>query len=367
MKEFFFKLYDRLSRQESFVLVSIVSSSGSTPRGDGAKMAVFTGGEILGTIGGGQVEYLSIGLAVEALKEKRSLTRGFNLTRNQTADIGMICGGRVEVCFQYVDGHDPVFKKLLEHIVMLYGQDVDAWMITPIADGAAGRNAIYDTKNGLSTFYDPNGVDELLWNVPDNRVPFEEGDVCGLPQMLQDCLGGKPVLTEGNPAYYVEPLIRSGYTYVFGGGHVAQELVPLIAHLEFKTVVYEDREAFADKALFPGVYDTILGDFNNLADKISMGPKDFAVIMTRGHQCDYEVLSQVLKSPAYYIGVIGSRNKIAMTKERLLNDGFSSSNLDRIHWPIGLDIRSETPAEIAVSIAGEMIMCRAQLRECLGT
>ncbi len=344
MKEFFFKLYERFGRHESFVLVSIVSSTGSTPRGDGAKMAVFAGGEILGTIGGGQVEYLSIKLAEEALKEKRSLTRGFNLTRNQTADIGMICGGQVEVCFQYVDGWDQSFLKLLEYIVTLYGQDVDAWMITPLIDGAAGRNVIYDTKNGLSTFFDETSKEALT-------------------DRLLGCFGGKPILTGGNPAYYVEPLIRSGYTYVFGGGHVAQELVPLIAHLEFKTVVYEDREAFAGKELFPGVYDTILGDFHALSSKISIGPKDFAVIMTRGHQCDYDVLSQVLKTPAYYIGVIGSRNKIAMTKERLLKDGFSLSDLERIHWPIGLDIRSETPAEIAVSIAGEMIMCRARLRE----
>ena len=85
------------------------------------------------------------------------------------------------------------------------------------------------------------------------------------------------------------------------------------------------------------------------------------VIMTRGHQADFDVLAQVLKQPLAYIGCIGSRKKIAVTKERLTALGYPENIYDRVHSPIGLSIGAETPAEIAVSIAGEMIQCRAEL------
>ena len=89
---------------------------------------------------------------------------------------------------------------------------------------------------------------------------------------------------------------------------------------------------------------------------------DYAVVMTPGHQADYEVLAQVLRSEAGYIGCIGSRGKIAKTRERLLADGFTDADLARVHAPIGLPILAETPEEIAISVAAEMIEHRAKRR-----
>lgn len=353
MRSLFLKLYEMLCAGQPFVLVSVVASSGSTPRGDGAKMAVFADGSAMGTIGGGQVEFLSTKLALEALKGKRSITKGFNLTRNQTADIGMICGGQVVVCFQYIDGTDAGFRKLLEYISERYAQDTDAWLVTAIEDEAARWTGVYDDVSGLVLF---DGQERRHDHCEHTLLTPEAA------ARLSQCLLGRAVLSQGTPSFYVEPFIRSGQTYVFGGGHVAQELVPVIAHLDFKTVVYEDREAFSDNTLFGGVHHTVLGDFAKLSEHITIGPRDFAVIMTRGHQSDYTVLEQVLRTPAAYIGVIGSRNKVALTRKRLLEAGFTEKDLERIHAPIGIDIKSETPAEIAISIAAELIRCRAELR-----
>ena len=86
---------------------------------------------------------------------------------------------------------------------------------------------------------------------------------------------------------------------------------------------------------------------------------DYVVIMTPGHQGDYEVLAQALRTPAKYIGCIGSRKKIAVTRERLLADGFSDEDISRVHAPIGLPIGGETPAEVAVSVAAQLIACRS--------
>ncbi|MCL2472264.1 MAG: XdhC family protein, partial [Treponema sp.] len=105
----------------------------------------------------------------------------------------------------------------------------------------------------------------------------------------------------------------------------------------------------------------ILGDFNRIGNSLSLTENDYAVIVTRGHLWDLEAFAFALESSAAYIGVIGSRAKHRFVEERLLERGFSPDtiNASRVHTPIGIDIKSETPAEIAVSIAGELILTRA--------
>lgn len=336
MIHFFKKLRQRLEPGQSFVLVNVVDSAGSTPRGSGAKMAVFADGSYMGTIGGGNVEYLSIQQAVQAIKEKKSMGKGFNLTKNQKADIGMICGGNVEVSFQYIDGENTAYLEMLDHMLKLYEDDVDAWFITAMRDGAVCDTGVYDKENGLHFM---TAVSE---------------------EQIRPYLKNKSVQTETDPMCFVEPLVQSGCVYVFGGGHVAQELVPVISHVGFRVVVFEDRENFAKPELFPGVHHTVLGSFKELSEQITIRENDYIVIMTRGHQSDYEILRQVLCMQTAYVGVIGSRHKIAATTKRLLDDGISEQDIARMHTPIGLPIKGETPAEIAISIAAEMILCRAE-------
>lgn len=106
--------------------------------------------------------------------------------------------------------------------------------------------------------------------------------------------------------------------------------------------------------------EVIFGDFNDIYQKVSITKDDYVVIMTPGHRSDFEILSQVLKSGATYIGCIGSKHKVARTRELLLAQGYADADLARIHSPIGLAIQAETPEEIAISIAAEMIEHRAK-------
>lgn len=152
---------------------------------------------------------------------------------------------------------------------------------------------------------------------------------------------------------------RTDTVYIFGGGHVAQELVPLLTHLDFQCIVFDDRSDFANEAVFPDAVRCIVGDFAQLSNYINIEETDFVCIMTRGHLSDYIVQKQILTTPASYIGVMGSRRKTQTLREKLLADGFSAAEIDRCKSPIGLSIGSETPAEIAVSIAAELIAKRA--------
>ena len=337
MQKFFQAICETLARNEDLVLCTIIASSGSTPRGSGAKMAVFADGSTLGTVGGGAVEFESIKLAQQALQQKTTFTHGFNLSPNQTADIGMICGGQVVVYFQFLRGGDAQAIALFTAIANRFTQRKNTWLVTQICEGCVRQMGIYSREEGLQ--YMAEDTDE--WDI--------------LPLVRP-----RAMLKKGEPSYYVEPLTTAGYVYIFGGGHVAQELVPALAHVGFAPVVYEDRPDFAKKELFPEASHTIVGLFSRIGESVSITPDDFVVIMTRGHQADFEVLRQALLTRASYVGVIGSRSKIAATNQRLLAAGIPECELKRIHAPIGLPILGETPAEIAISIAAELILHRAQ-------
>ena len=324
-------------RGEDLVLCTIIASSGSTPRGSGAKMAVFADGSTQGTVGGGAVEYESIRLANRALQEKTTFTHGFNLSPNQTADIGMICGGQVVVYIQFFSGADEATIRLFSAITDLFQQRKNTWLVTQISEGCARQMGVYSREDGLRFMDEDTHARDIL-----------------------PLVRPRAMLQRGDPGYYVEPLTTAGFVYVFGGGHVAQELVPVLARVGFAPVIFEDRPDFARKDLFPEAANTIVGSFSNISASVAITPDDSVVIMTRGHQADFEVLRQALLTRANYVGVIGSRSKIATTNKRLLEAGIPEAELMRIHAPIGLPILAETPAEIAISIAAELILHRAK-------
>ncbi len=339
LKALFLAILEALKKGDDLVLCSIIASSGSTPRGIGAKMAVFADGTTMGTIGGGAIEFESTKLAIKALLEKKTLIKDYDLTTNDTADIGMICGGKVVVYFQFFRGGDEAALEITAYINDLFDREVDTWLITNLGENQMRQLSIYEAGKGLLFGEDLS---------PDALKPF---------------LKSRGVLKKDEPSYYVEPLTQTGTVYIFGGGHVAQELVPVISHVGFRAVVFEDRTEFASQALFKGVVGTIIGDFKAIDQSIQLTPNDYVVIMTRGHQADYEVLEQVMRRKVHYVGVIGSRHKKVLTFKRLMDAGISEAALERIHSPIGMDIKGETPAEIAISIAGELIRSRAEKNE----
>ncbi|NLO96640.1 MAG: XdhC/CoxF family protein, partial [Peptococcaceae bacterium] len=161
--------------------------------------------------------------------------------------------------------------------------------------------------------------------------------------------------------YYCELLVRAGRVYICGGGHVAQELVPVLARVNFRCVVLDDRPDFVRPELFPGVEETHLVDFARLNEYVTITEDDYVCFMTRGHANDRLAQAQALKTPACYIGVIGSAKKMAGVFAALRKEGFTDEDFKRITTPIGLDISAETPAEIAVSIAAQLIKKRAEL------
>lgn len=147
---------------------------------------------------------------------------------------------------------------------------------------------------------------------------------------------------------------------ILGAGYVAQALARLAHTLDFRIVVVDDRRDLADPQLFGEKVQLIFGDIPATIQALEPDESSWLVIVTRGHQLDRDALKAALATRAAYIGMIGSTSKVKQIFRHLREEGTSGEQLERVHAPIGLDLGAETPDEIALSIAAEMVMLRRQ-------
>jgi len=335
MKELFDVLIAAMERGERAVLCTILASSGSTPRGAGARMVVLENGTALGTVGGGAVEQEAIRQAAEVLRSGCETLQAYCLAPNQVADLGMVCGGNVTVYFQLFTPQEKERRDLLCALSCAMGERENAWLIMELRDGLVVQTGLYRAGEGLRF-------------------------ACWDEKTILPLLRSRAVLQRGDRTLYAEPIRRAGTVYVFGAGHVSRALVPVLKSVDFHVTVYDPRPELASREHFPAADEIILGDFAHVGERLNITKDDYVVIMTPGHQADREVLVQALRTQATYVGCIGSRRKIETTKAYLTAQGLPAEAWDRVHAPIGLPIGGETPAEIAVSVAAEMIAHRAR-------
>jgi xanthine dehydrogenase accessory factor len=335
-----------LGRREPFALVTLVSRQGSAPRATGARMLVRADGAITGSVGGGLLEATAVREAVAAVAGKVSRVIAVGLGGTSVDEARMLCGGDTELLIACVPAGDPQLTAVLE---ALRGAV------------AAGRRA------RLLTFFaaepGPTGVDYCL--LPDGgqtvgALPLPAGELLGLSG--ETVRHGGALLPDGRRLTVedVEPPVT---VLVCGAGHVGQALAPAAAAAGFRVVVLDDRPEFAAAGRLPAADRVVvLESFERAFAGVDVTPRTFVVIVTRGHAHDYTVLRQALRSPAGYVGLMGSASKRAKLFAALRSDGFSEEELARVHSPIGLAIGAETPAELAVSITAELIQVRAGLR-----
>lgn len=327
-------MHKSLLAGEALVLVTVTASSGATPRGAGARMLVGKNGRICGTIGGGAVEYRSEQIAMQVLENGISEQQYFSLTRDDVQNLGMICGGDVNVFFHYIPKGDNDTLLLVQEALRVFETGDALWLISDIGNG--GALSLY-TKNG--------GV-------------FGKT----VPDWVLSRLSRQPkLLKNDSESFCVEQINGAGRVYIFGCGHVSQELEPVLSHVGFRCIAMDDRPEFAKRELFPTAEDVKLVDFERIAESVTIGEEDYVCIMTRGHAFDTVIQAQVLKCRPCYVGVIGSRKKAAAVRQVLKTEyGLTDDELALVTTPIGVDIDAETPAEIAISIAGQLIQVRAK-------
>lgn len=164
-----------------------------------------------------------------------------------------------------------------------------------------------------------------------------------------------------DPGNFVEEFKDKTKAFIFGAGHVAKALDPVLRHVDFETWIIDDREEYANRERFPEAERVIVcSDYDHCFDEIDVDEDSYLIIVTRGHKGDLTVLRQALNKPYAYLGMIGSRRKNGLLFDQLREEGVSEEKLGEVHAPIGLKIGSETPEEIGVSIAAEMIRIRSE-------
>jgi xanthine dehydrogenase accessory factor len=169
----------------------------------------------------------------------------------------------------------------------------------------------------------------------------------------------------GSLEVFVEPVLPPSLLYLFGAGHVSLNVYKVARISGFEVIVVDDRETYANRERFPEARDIFADDFDKVLAQLAPPESAFLVIATRGHHDDMRVLRWAVGTPARYVGMIGSRRKVATIYRQLEKEGIAPESLERVHAPVGLDIGAVTPEEIAVAVVAEMIAIRRKAQAAL--
>lgn len=330
-----------LEEGQNCVMVAIIEGSGSMPRSAGTKMIVREDGSIFATIGGGKLEAMAMEKARSVFAGRKPLLYRFVLSGEDVAGSEMICGGSGVMLLDYVKGDDLEAYRAAQKA---QESGEKGWLVTVLDNRE-------DMSLGRQFGFVPKDRREVIGNFRvDTEIMARVFDAAGGPGMHTEEIDG--IL------YYSEPVHTGGTVYLMGAGHVAREVAKIADIAGFKTVVWDDREEFANSRRFPLSECRVLSSYKDLP-QLALGESDYIVIVTRGHLHDLDCLRWALGTKAGYVGMIGSRRKRDMIYAQLLKEGVSQEEIARVYSPIGLDIGAETPSEIAVSIVAELIRVRA--------
>ena len=209
----------------------------------------------------------------------------------------------------------------------------DGRIVGTIGGGCYENDAFWKAREAIA-----NRTPQLVHYELSDDFAQETGLICG-----------------GQMDVYIEPIEPSPELYIVGAGHVGYHLARLAHEVGFRVHVVDDREKFANRDRFPTAVDVTAADIPTWLSATALPPQAYAVIVTRGHTNDLEALRALAPRELRYLGLIGSRAKIARIYEALAADAIPADHLTRVHAPIGLDIGAVTPQEIAVSILAELI------------
>jgi xanthine dehydrogenase accessory factor len=296
-------------------IATVARTRGSTPVPAGTKMLVGAEGRLIGTVGGGCVEADVIGAALDVQAHHRPALVTHHLNADLAGDLGLSCGGTVEV-----------------FVEPLLAEDAYIRVLEAAAGAASGlvRTAVTWEAGPMKTFgpLPPGGASRAAATLTrDGR--FVEERLTEAPRVL-----------------------------VFGAGHVGAAIARAAAAAGFRVVVIDDRAEYADPARFGDGIAVLAAETEAALARYPLTTADAVVIATRGHRNDALILERVATSPAGYVGLLGSRRKKAVVTKGLTSAGIPATSLERVRVPVGLAIGAVTPEEIAVSVVAELIAWR---------
>jgi xanthine dehydrogenase accessory factor len=331
-----------IEKDEPFAVATMVDAHGSTPQRVGARLLVRSDGSTIGTLGGGCIEAEVWEAARRSIETGVPVALDFTLNEDIAVDYGLACGGTERIVV------DPTFTR------------ADLPLARRMLGAASGaeRGIVLSVvrSDGLRV-----AAKVAVWE--DGSVEGDLGDVqsdaVGVAERLLAAPRPKPALVAvAGTDLFADVFAEPPEVIIVGGGHVGLAVATVAHTLGYRTSVIDDRADFANAERFPEARQVLAGDIEQSIENYPTNRNSAIVIVTRGHKYDYQAMSAAARSKAGYIGLMGSRRKVALIYRQLLQDGVPEERLRDIHAPIGLDIGAVSPEEIAVSIMAEVTMDR---------
>jgi len=346
MADHFADIHRLLQEGKKVILARIVRQEGASPRAAGTQCLILEDSSLIGTIGGGLLEYQVVEKAKAVFNKGKSCIIHFELMGTEVAKTDMLCGGTLDVYLEPIFPESTAAKNLFNRLNSLIVGGGSGILLTLVSEGIGYQ----EDKCRLLVAEDGSITGDIETLSKDEKL--------GLTKSFQI---EKPALTgfgKDRPQIFAEPIGPCDTLYLFGAGHISTFLASLAKMVGFRVVVIDDRQEFANEKRFPDANEIIVLPFGEAFNRIRITASSYIAIITRGHIHDRHVLREALKRNSAYIGMIGSKRKRDMIYRSLIKDGFSREKLDQVHSPIGLDIGAETPEEIAVSVIAELISKR---------
>jgi xanthine dehydrogenase accessory factor len=309
-------------------LVTLAQASGSTPRDSGSRMAVRPDGRFVGTVGGGKPEGLARAEALACLAEGRSGRLSCDMAGASAKGADLICGGTAEFWIELVAPGSPYAAAVAA---------VEAGGTVVIASSAdSGCLAVLGA--------DASVLRSAVSGAAIDPAAARRAAASGLCELAGGVLYA--------PVEPPEELL------VLGGGHVGLAVARAAASLAFRVTVADPRPEYSDPSRFPADVKCLHESFEEAIAGFPFGPRAYAVVVSPGHLGDLECARALMYKDYRYAGLIGSRRKTRMLIAQLIEEGFDRDKTEALRAPIGLDIGAETPEEIAIAIAAELIAVR---------
>jgi xanthine dehydrogenase accessory factor len=346
-KNIYEQAYELLLSGKNIIFVRTIRRSGSTPRNVGSMCIITEDEKIIGTIGGGLLEYRVQQQAKKLLKQGKSFIYRFQLSNEDLAKDGMICGGDVDLYLEPCFAANSETLKVFKAITQMIQNNQSGILATKIEDDISAK----DTSARILVHEDGTTLGTIDGVNPE-KITMDK-------DISYELISRKKEKTD----LFVEKIILNPQVFLFGAGHVSMFVAQLAKTVGFSITIIDDRPEFANEEKFPQADEILVASFDKAFEQLNISQNSYILIITRGHLHDKTVLQKALETNAAYIGMIGSIKKRNIIYKDLLELGISKQALEKVYSPIGIDINAETPEEIAVSIVGELIKKRAPERQ----
>lgn len=318
-----------LDSGQHFALATVIKTWRSSPRSEGAAMAISQDGTMIGSVSGGCVEGAVIKEALEVIEDGNPRRLSFGITDEDAWSVGLSCGGQIDIWLEAVDKQTAVWGQWLSSV-------------------KSNRGCILITALQPETGHGIYHQDQLLGSIS--------------PALLPVCREAyRQHKTQIHGSYFLNVFPPKSRLIIIGAAHVSLDLIRLAKWYQFETMVIDPRGIFTKESRFEPMPDRIFEDWPaEVLGDLKLDADSYVVVLTHDPKIDDQALQIILKKEVAYIGALGSKKTHEKRKKRLLEAGLSEQEIMRIQGPVGIDINARQPAEIALSIMAQIIQVKNQ-------